>query len=225
MQIKLITVITDGRSNIGGDPSYAAKQAKEQGIIVNAIGIIGTEEYSDEIKSIAESGGGIWDMTSISNLSETMTTLTQKSIQTTLENIVSDQVKEITGKEVSDIKPEMRTKIADYIDGMSDKTEVKMVILLDTSGSMVHKIQKAKESVIELLKTLKGREGQFSVMLMQFPGANGMTKVLNDFTDKTEEIENIVACVGTGGGTPTYYAIKEASLRLTEQPDLKSYVM
>lgn len=226
MPLKLITVVTDGKSNIGGSPIEAARDAKRAGIIVNAIGIVDSDSSGVvEVKEIARAGGGLYELTRIEDLSETMQALTQKSVQMTIEEIVNSQIKNIIGKDLKDINPVVRSQVAEYVESLSDETDVEMVILLDTSGSMLYKIQAAKSSVIDLLNTLSGRKGRFSVALLQFPGPDSMVKMLCGFTCDPLKLEEIVTAVGTGGNTPTAIAIREAVSMLARQPQLEEYTL
>ncbi|WP_026487087.1 vWA domain-containing protein [Caldanaerobius polysaccharolyticus] len=226
MPLKLMTVVTDGKSNIGGSPVEAARDAKKAGIVVNAIGIVDSDSLGVmEVKEIARAGGGLYELTRIEDLSETMQALTQRSVQMTIEEIVNSQIKNIIGKDLKDINPLVRSQVAEYVESLSDETDVEMVILLDTSGSMLYKIQAAKSSVIDLLNTLSGRKGRFSVALLQFPGPDSMVKVLCDFTFDPLKLKEIVTAVGTGGNTPTAIAIREAVSMLVKQPQLEEYTL
>ncbi len=78
--IKQIILVTDGQSNVGGDPIEAAENAYKNGIIVNTIGIVeqkGTSEDAlNEIMHIAKAGGGNYEYTYIDELFQTMQSLT-----------------------------------------------------------------------------------------------------------------------------------------------------
>lgn len=226
MPLKLITLITDGKSNVGGNPVDAAADARKMGIIVNSIGIMDKDDVgAREVIEIAKAGGGLYELTRVEELSETVQALTQKTVQMTIEEIVNSHIKGIIGKELKDIKPEVRSQISSYIESLADETSVEMAILMDTSGSMLYKINAAKASAVDLLKTLSGRKGRFSVALVQFPGIDGMVKVLCDFTEDPQELEHIVTSIGTGGITPTAIAIREAISMLIKQPEVREYIL
>ncbi len=95
--LKQIIIISDGQSNIGPNPGNMAALALDNSIIVNTIGIIDNEEESSifELENIAESGGGICELTNINNLSETLSRVTVKSVYSTVEEMVSQELKEI----------------------------------------------------------------------------------------------------------------------------------
>ncbi len=63
--IDQIILVTDGQSNIGGDPIEAAERAYRKGIIVNTIGVTDKNSSSDnalnEIVDIAKYGGGNYE--------------------------------------------------------------------------------------------------------------------------------------------------------------------
>jgi len=107
--INQIILVTDGQSNIGGDPALAAYEATSQGIIVNAIGIVDSDNIGiQEIKDIAKAGNGQYQLVQIEDLASSMVLATHQSVQATLEQIVSSQLKQLIGSGIGDISPEKR---------------------------------------------------------------------------------------------------------------------
>ena len=115
MQFKQIILVTDGESNEGVNPVSISKEGYNKGIITSTIGItndVGNEKSLAEIKDIANSGGGIWEYTDISNLDTTMSMVTMKSVYKTIEEIVNKELKDIVGTELEEMHPNSRKKIA-----------------------------------------------------------------------------------------------------------------
>lgn len=215
MKINQIIVVTDGRSNIGGDPIMASKKAWENDIVVSSIGIIGREESDEsqieEVQKIATKGSGEWELTYIENLSETLQMMTQKTVNKTLNCVVNKQLKEIIGSELEEIRPNDRNKFIEYIENLSDEITLKCCVLMDCSGSMKPKIQRARDSIIELMNSLQGRKGKSEIAIIAFPGRNKeMTNIISDFTDDIDLIKKKIYNMKASGTTPTAPAIYRA---------------
>ncbi|WP_432404943.1 VWA domain-containing protein [Wukongibacter sp. M2B1] len=215
MKINQIIVVTDGRSNIGGDPTIAARQAASQNIIVSAIGIVNRSEEDEspieEVQKIAQNGKGEWELTYIENLSSTLQMVTQRTVNKTLSNVVNKQLKEIIGAELEDIKPQKRNKFIEYIESLGDEIHIKCCVLMDCSGSMKSKIHKARDSIVDLMNSLNSRKGKSEIAVISFPGIKGeMTDIINDFTDDIEYVKNQIYNMRPNGTTPTAPAIYKA---------------
>ncbi|SHJ89102.1 VWA domain-containing protein [Paramaledivibacter caminithermalis] len=223
IKINQIIIVTDGRSNVGGDPIIAAGEAAKKNIFVSAIGIIDNTDDSEspieEVQNIANKGGGEWELTYIENLSTTLHMLTQRTVNKTINTVVNKQLKEIIGAELDEIKPESRNKFIKYIENLSDEIHLKCCVLMDCSGSMKIKINKARESIIDLMNSLKARKGKSEVAVIAFPGLNReMIHVVNDFSNDIELIKNKINNMGVGGTTPTAPAIYKAIELFTNKP-------
>lgn len=214
IEIKQIIVVTDGKSNAGGSPITAAKEALRSNIIVNAIGILDhgeNEEHFREINDIANAGGGNWEYTSVSNLGYSMMAVTQKTVNNTIHSIVGNQLKKIIRGGIEDISPDKRGKIIRYIDELGEYAMVRCCIVIDCSGSMMNKMSMAKQSILELMNSTKGRNGDWKVAVIGFPGESGMlTKVIHPFTDDIKAIKSRLFELKAGGTTPTAAAIIHA---------------
>lgn len=211
--LKQIIVVTDGESNIGGDPREAAREAKERGITVSTIGIVGegSNLSRSEIIDIALNGGGTYDIAAIDYLAQSMTMVTQKSVRMTLQEAVNNELKNIIGKDIKELNPAIRTQVVDYIEKLSDEVDLKCVILMDLSESMGNKLNKAKSSVLELLRSIKAREGNSEICVIGFPGEGGeYTKLISPFTSNMLELERNLKALKSGGNTPTALAIMRA---------------
>ncbi|HHY76983.1 MAG TPA: VWA domain-containing protein [Clostridiales bacterium] len=220
--IKQMLIVTDGRSNIGISPIEAAAKAKSMGITVSAIGIIDNdlkgEEDVLEIEAIAKAGGGLSDYCYLDNLGETMQAMTQKTVNYTLECIVSKQLRSLIGKDMTNIEPESRMKIVEFIENYGDRVDLLYVILLDTSKSMMNKLDTAKKCVADLLEVLNNRKGTSKLALISYPGENGnITSVVSDFTSEVSVLKEGMKRLKAKGGTPTGPAIEAAIDLIMEQ--------
>lgn len=230
--INQIILVTDGESNIGGDPALAAYEAASQGIIVNAIGII-DQGYAgmQEIKNIAKAGNGQYQLIKIEDLASSMILVTHQSVQATLEQIVSSQLKQLIGSEVEDISPENRGKVFDFIEKLQDEITLKCLILTDTSGSMSNKLQAARDSIVSLFKSLEIREGKNLIGVMSFPDGNrACSKIISPFTDSCGELEDKLFTLKASGNTPTAPALRDAVSYIMESKEdnnrpLEEYVI
>jgi Ca-activated chloride channel family protein len=226
IMLKQIIVVSDGKSNTGPNPVEAAKLALSHGIRVNTIGII--DNYEDtssilELKEIAENGGGICELTNLNCLSETLSRVTMKSVYGTIEEVVSNQLRNMMKKDLDDIRPDMRNKIIELIDRLGDETPLKCLILLDASGSMREKLEVAKRSVYELLMFLEERSGSNHIGVITFPGTREDYELLCEFTDDCNVLKKQVSFIKAGGVTPTGSAI-EGAIRLLER-DEEEYLL
>ncbi|HZK58166.1 MAG TPA: VWA domain-containing protein [Clostridia bacterium] len=213
--IKQIILITDGRSNIGGDPARAAARAYRNGIIVNTIGVAGQKcirkDALNEIIQIAKAGGGSYEYSYIDRLFQTMQGLTYKTINQTLKHVVNKQLKEMIGEDINNMEPESRSKMLNYIDRFSDDVGIRCCILLDNSGSMANKIHIAKYSILDLVYSLEGRRGRVDIAVAAFPGENVYKcDILHDFNDTAEGLGKCLHNINPRGCTPTALAIREA---------------
>ncbi len=214
-EIKQIIVVTDGKSNIGGNPVEAAVCAAREGITVNVIGIMAPQEMDDrflqEVEEIAQAGKGVSEITMIQDLGHTMHMVTQKSMNKTIETIVGKQLKEILGSELEEIPPRSRNKIIEYMDQLGESVGLKCCIVMDCSGSMGQKIGTARQSIIELMNSLKGRGGKSEIAVIAYPGENGEhCKIIHPFTADLDQIKRSVLSLKAGGTTPTAPAIEKA---------------
>lgn len=222
--VKQIIIITDGRSNIGGDPEKAAAVAKEKGITISGIGIIDDfgEDENDvkEVEAIAKAGGGIADFCYLENFGKTLQALTQKTVNKTLECIINKQLKSIAGVDISNVQPESRTRLVNFIEKYGDRVGLKCCIVLDTSKSMTYKLDMAKRCIQDLLNTLNCRQGEINLSIITYPGINyDVSSVICPFTNDSLKLEECLKSVKARGGTPTGPAI-DMAVRYISQEDV-----
>lgn len=214
IEFRQIMLITDGESNEGINPISAAKEGHEKGVTTSTIGIMNKnndERPLKEIKDIAEAGGGVWEITSIQNLSMALSMATVKSVYKTIEETVNKELREIIGTGLNDMKPESRIKVTDMIDRLGDEINIKCCVVIDSSSSMANKMSMAKKSIINLLRILGQRKGKTEIAVISYPGKNeNQYDILCDFTEDITKLEDSLNKILIGGNTPTGPAIRSA---------------
>ncbi|MCQ1530583.1 vWA domain-containing protein [Lutispora saccharofermentans] len=213
--IRQMIIITDGRSNIGINPVEAAAKAKASGITVSAIGIIDGEGRDEkdvmEVEAISKAGGGLSDYCYPRNLSMTLQAMTQKTVNHTLECIVSKQLKTIIGQDMTNIEPKSRMKVVEFIENYGERVDLLYAIVLDTSKSMTNKLELAKSCIIDLMEALSHRRGVSKVALISYPGENSQSAgIACEFTSEISVLKEGLKLLKAGGGTPTGPAILSA---------------
>lgn len=215
--LKQILLITDGCSNYGENPIDIAGLAFKQGITVNVIGIL--EENGNmgknglnEVEDIAKAGGGISQVVYKEDLSQTVQMVTQQAMTGTLQGIVNKQLSNIFGKEQSlvEIDPEKRGEVMDVIEDLGETCQLEVLILVDTSASMHHKLQTVKEALIDLSISLHARSGENSFAIYQFPGKRDHVEKVQNWLPELNTISTVFPKLTSGGITPTGPALKEA---------------
>ncbi|GIN88380.1 hypothetical protein J6TS2_47660 [Heyndrickxia sporothermodurans] len=225
--LKQILLITDGCSNQGDDPVSIAALANEQGITVNVIGVMENdvidEKGMNEIENIAMSGGGVSQIVYSQTLSQTVQMVTRKAMTQTLQGVVNKELKQILGKSVmmEELPPDQRGEVMEVVDELGETVDLELLVLVDTSASMKHKLQTVKESLLDLSLSLNARMGnnQFSVFV--FPGKRKDVEKLLDWTPKLESLTNIFSKLSVGGITPTGPALKEALAHFNQKQSLR----
>ena len=175
-KLKQILLITDGCSNQGEDPIAMAALAKEQGITVNVIGVMEQDVIDEkgmtEIEGIAMSGGGVSQIVYAQQLSQTVQMVTRKAMTQTIQGVVNRELQQILGRSqtMEDLPPEKSGEVMEVVDELGETVELEVLILVDTSASMKHKLPTVKEALLDLSLSLNARSGdnQFSVFV--FPG-------------------------------------------------------
>lgn len=226
--IKQILLITDGCSNQGGDPIAMAALAQEQGITVNVIGVMEHDTIDEqgmrEIEGIALSGGGVSQVVYAQILSQTVQMVTRKAMTQTLQGVVNKELQQILGgsQTMEDLPPDKRGEIMEVVDELGETIQLEVLILVDTSASMKHKLPTVKEALIDLSLSLNSRSGNNQFAVYVFPGKKKNVERILDWTPRLESLANIFSKLSTGGMTPTGPAISEAISYFKKKRSLRS---
>ena len=226
--LKQILLITDGCSNQGTDPAAMAAFAREQGITVNVIGVMENDVIDEqglrEIEAIAAAGGGVSQVVYAQALSQTVQMVTRKAMASTIQGVVNNELKQILGKSASieELPPDKRGEVIEVVDELSETSSLEVLVLVDTSASMKHKLPMVKESLIDLSISLNARVGKNKFSVFIFPGKKDDVEKLLDWTPKLESLSKVFSKLTPRGITPTGPAISEAIRYFTKKRSLRS---
>lgn len=228
-KIRQILLITDGCSNHGEDPIVMAALAKEEGITVNVIGVMEHDVIDqkglDEIENIAMSGGGVSQIVYAKQLSQTVQMVTRKAMTQTIQGVVNKELQQILGgtQTIEDLPPEKRGEVMEVVDELGETVELDVLILVDTSASMNHKLTTVKEALFDLSLSLNARTGDNYYSIFIFPGKKNNVEKLLDWTPKLQSLTSIFSQLTTGGITPTGPALRTALSSFNQRRSLRSY--
>ncbi|MDQ0216183.1 Ca-activated chloride channel family protein [Oikeobacillus pervagus] len=225
--IKQILLITDGCSNYGDDPIAMATLANEQGIAVNVIGVmeqdVMDQKSMQEIEGIAASGGGVSQIVYAKQLSQTVQMVTRKAMTQTLQGVVNKQLKEILGNDmtIEELPPDKRGEVVEVVDELGETANLQVLILVDTSASMKHKLPTVKEALLDLSLSMNARMGNNLFSVYAFPGNKKDVEKLLDWTPKLESLTSVFSKLTPGGITPTGPAIQEAIVQFNKKRSIR----
>ncbi|MGC5326811.1 VWA domain-containing protein [Brevibacillus sp. SYSU BS000544] len=213
--LRQILVVTDGCSNVGISPVAAATLAREQGITVNVIGIVERDELGEqgekEIKEMASAGAGLSDIVYPTQLAQTVQMLTRKAMTRTIHHVVNKELKEILGTAaVEELSPEKRMQVAGMVDDLGERSDLEVVMLVDTSSSMKSKLHAVQQAIHDFSISLQSRSGGSKMMVCTFPGKHKHIDVRIPWTQQVEKAHQLTAGLAMSGITPTGPAIVEA---------------
>lgn len=214
--LRQILLITDGCSNQGEDPAAMAALARERGITVNVIGVVENDVIDEkgikEIENIALSGGGVSQIVYAQQLSQTVQMVTQKAMTQTIQGVINRELKHILGesKKLEDLPPDTRGEVMEVVDELGETSKLEVLVLVDTSASMKHKLPTVKDSLLDLSLSMNARIGENRFSVFVFPGKKKDVENLLEWTPELNALSKIFPKLTTGGITPTGPAIREA---------------
>ncbi len=214
--IKQILLITDGCSNKGEDPAKVAAVAGDMGITVNVIGVLDQDEIDDqgikEIENISRAGGGIEQIVYAEKLSQTVQMVTRQAMTQTIQGVVNKQLQQIFGKTtaIEDLSPEKRGEVMEVVEDLGEMARMEILVLIDTSASMSHKLPTVKEALFDLSISLNSRTGNNLYSIFSFPGKRKDVEMVLDWTERLDSLASVFAKLEMGGFTPTGPALREA---------------
>lgn len=213
--LRQILVVTDGCSNTGVSPVAAAAMAREQGITVNVIGVVEREEMGapgeKEVREIAQAGGGLSDIVYPTQLAQTVQMLTRKAMTRTIHQVVNQELKAILGEmPLDDLAPEKRMQVAGMVDELGEESNLEVVMLVDSSGSMKPKLPAVVQAIHDFSISLRSRHGSSKMAVCTFPGKHSHMEVRIPWTDQIDQAHQLTSGLVMSGITPTGPAIIEA---------------
>ncbi|KXG44852.1 vWA domain-containing protein [Tepidibacillus decaturensis] len=207
-----ITLITDGCSNQGYSPIEAARQAYEKGIIINVIGITDGGQIGKqgtlEIEGIAKAGGGLSQIVPVERVKKTVQFVTRQAMNKTITQVVNAQLVQILGEnDLVEISPNQRLKVANMMDEMAEHSHLKVLLLIDQSASMLKKMEKVQEAIVDFQLSLLSRAGESSISIVIFPGNPDLLDIKIPWTKDIKKVDTILHQMVPQGNTPTGSAI------------------
>lgn len=208
--MKQIILITDGCSNVGMDPVVAAAHALADQIVVNVIGVVDQGEIgrrgAEEIRQIAEAGGGMSRIVSSQQLAQTVQMMTRQTVTRTLQQTVQQELKQLVGHEhMEDLPLEQRSKVVQVIDDLSESTLLQVALLVDASASMKPKLKAVEEAIQDLMLSVQAREGVSELAVFHFPDSvsGGDAQMHTDWTTDLAKVQKLFYKLNMKGTTPT----------------------
>lgn len=210
--LRQLLLITDGCSNAGKDPVYVAQVARDRGVVTSVIGIIDDgalgEKGRREAQNIAEAGGGMCRIVRVEDLAHTMQMVTRQTMQLTLHEVVNAELRQLVGGESEGLPPATKTKVARFVDTLTEEVAVEIALVVDISASMSGKMAAVREAVRDLEMGLAARTGLHRLIVVTYPGPNGEAAELHE--DVPKSIADAIGALRTAGNTPTGPALELA---------------
>ena len=77
----------------------------------------------------------------------------------TIQGVVNRELQQILGRSqtMEDLPPEKRGEVMEVVDELGETVELEVLILVDTSASMKHKLPTVKEALLDLSLSLNAR--------------------------------------------------------------------
>lgn len=220
-----ITLLTDGLSNYGVSPVEAAKRASEHNIIVNVIGIINKGNIENkgmaEVEAIAAAGGGLFQIIAAEQIAKTVQMVTRQAINKTLQQAVHSELCGILGSEdITLLSPEKRLEVTNVINEMAEHGNLNVMLLIDQSASMLPKMGKVKEAILDFQLSLYARAGESNFTVATYPGRYDYIDVKIPWTNRVKTLDNLLYNLNPSGNTPTGPAIKASTQYFFGQSNL-----
>jgi Ca-activated chloride channel family protein len=215
-KLKQILLLTDGCSNVGGDPVAVASMAGEYGITINVIGMLDDdllgEKGMEEVRDIALAGRGIHQVVHSQHLPKTVQMVTRKAMTQTIQQVVNKELRHILGdaNQVDSLPPQQRGKVVEVVEDMGETMAVDVLILVDTSASMKHKLPSVKQALRDLSLSMQSRMGENRFSLWTFPGTKSEAEKKMGWSSQFSSLEKLFSSLSPQGTTPTGPALEEA---------------
>lgn len=216
-EMKQVLLITDGCSNIGPDPVEVARQLAQENIVVNVVGIVDHgmigQKGIAEVQAIAKAGNGLCEIVKSQDLSYTVQAVTQQALNLTIEHVVNRQLTQMLGdsRGIQALAPVNRGEVVEFMEDLSERSPLKVVLLIDVSASMKQKMKSVEEAIYNLSLSLQARTGDSEIAVLAFPGnMQEHTQVLSKFTTEPGLVIELCSSLQTRGATPTGPALMAA---------------
>lgn len=222
--LQQLLLITDGCSNTGTDPVYVAQTGRARGVTTSVIGILDDgalgEQGRREAENIAEAGGGMCRIIRVAELSHTMQMVTQQTMQLTLQQVVNKELRNLVGQETDALTPDTRTKVAKFVETVTEEADVQIGLVVDVSASMTTKMPAVREAVRDLELGLAARTGSHQLFVITYPGMHGEDAVAHRLEET--RVADTIGAMRAAGNTPTGPALDTAIRTLLENREQRA---
>ena len=149
--------------------------------------------------------------------------VTQKAMTQTIQGVINRELQQILGdsRTMEDLPPDKRGEVMEVVDELGETSKLEVLILVDTSASMKHKLPTVKDSLLDLSLSMNARMGDSQFSVFAFPGKRNDVEKLLDWTPNLEALTKIFSKLSTGGLTPTGPAIREALSYFNKKSSLR----
>jgi Ca-activated chloride channel family protein len=206
------------------NPAAAAAHARGEGIVVNVIGVVDRGEIGElgavEIADIANAGGGISRIVSTSQLSQTVQMMTRKTVMHTIQQAVNKELRAIMGDgSLEALHPDKRAQVVQTIDELSEKSALRVTLLIDASASMKPKLAAVEDAIRDLMLSLQARSGVSEISVFHFPGnTSGESAVMDlSWTSDLAKVRQLFYKINMKGTTPTGPALMQVVRYMTAE--------
>jgi Ca-activated chloride channel family protein len=147
-------------------------------------------------------------------LGRTVQMLTRQTVTMTIRQVVSEELKTITGDgDLQRLPPDKRARVVRVVDELSERTPLRVALVVDTSASMKPKLAAVEEAIRDLMLSLEAREGASELCVFVYPGRGGLAadaELVTDWTTQLAKLHNLFYKLSMRGATPTGPAIMSA---------------
>ncbi|GAA0353563.1 vWA domain-containing protein [Bacillus horti] len=222
-RLKQILLLTDGCSNVGGDPIAVASMAGEYGVTINVIGIVDEDSLGEkgkaEVRDIALAGQGVYQFVRSKQLPKTVQMVTRKAMNQTLHHVVNKELRHILGdkEQVEALPPEQRGKVVEVVEDLGETMHLDVLVLVDASASMTNKLPSIKQALRDLSLSMQSRVGDSRFAVWTFPGQPQAVEKKMEWSSQVDSLERIFSTITPRGTTPTGPALEEALKEFAHQ--------
>ena len=110
----------------------------------------------------------------------------------------------------------------EVVEDMGETCTLEVLLLIDTSASMYHKLATVKEALIDLSISLNARVGENEFSMYQFPGKRSDIESIMKWSPNLDGMYDTFPKLASGGITPTGPALQEAIYQFGKQNLVRS---
>lgn len=204
--LRQILLVTDGQSNCGCSPIKAAAQAKKRNIHVNVIGIGGRKPLSRraalEIEAIARAGGGLNRCVQKERVLSALRDVTDEGTAVAIRRLAEAAIH----------KRATHRRVNRYLEQVEAGSQLEVLVLVDTSASMLKKITAVTAALNDFSVYLRSRRAESRFSVYTYPAADDSSVIVErqPWTSQPDRLFAWLDGLKVRGVTPTGPAILSA---------------